>query len=592
MTSNYIVHYLFKNISKKWPDNIAVITNEKQITYRELDEYSDSLALYLSSLNIGPGDIVGLYLNKSIEMMVCLIGIMKSGASYLPLDPSFPQERLSYMIGHAQAKLVIYDQSDCPLPIKPEIPILDLTVFNWEKVKGYHAPEINDSELCYVIYTSGSTGRPKGVMLSHRTVVKYLEWMKTVIPLSMNDVVLAQTTFSFDVSVWEMFYPLLVGASCALVGDDVKYDPQLLCEFINRHQVNVAQFVPTALKTIADSNVLEHCPSLVHLAAGGEALHQSLVDQLSLQTNAKLHNFYGPTEATIYCCYHAPVSSCPYTIVPIGKPIPHARTYLFDGEFKLAEPGLEGELYLGGDILALGYIAAPELTAERFIDNPFIPDEKIYQTGDRVRVDSSGVLEYLGRMDRQVKISGYRIELNEIESQLSRIKEIANAAVVYQHDIDGQSSALTAYYLLKDGLSVDPHTIKEKLMHQLPYYMCPSKYIEIDDIATLPNGKTDYSRLSQFIKNKVKDMSEQVSKKANKVEGEIIEIWKEVLKKDALSVKDNFFDAGGNSLLMSKVHRQIKAKLDIPISIMDLFQYPTVKALSKSIQEKYLTTAK
>ncbi|CAG8998984.1 MAG: Dimodular nonribosomal peptide synthase [Candidatus Celerinatantimonas neptuna] len=590
MTSSKLVHLLVNETCQKYPLHIAIHSEDNEISYERLNQISDLIAYDLINQGIHSGDVVAVYLNKSAYMIACLLGVLKAGAAYLPLDTSFPKERLHYMLTNSQAKLVICDKEDKPIPVQMALPMIDLSVLDWQRNISIQYPKIQDDQPCYVIYTSGSTGRPKGVIVPHRPVVNYLQWMQERFQLQTDDVVLAQTTFSFDVSVWEMFWPLLVGASCAAIKDEKKYDPELLVNFMNDYHVTVAQFVPTALHIIADAGSLTRCHSLKHLFSGGEALDQALADQLTGQTDAQIHNLYGPTEATIFCCHWLAQPGQSQDCVPIGLPIPHAQAYILDRSLNRVEPGESGELFLAGDILASGYINNPQMTADRFIANPFADEsaieKRMYKTGDRVRRRHDGVLEYLGRIDRQIKIRGHRIELTEIESVLFKLPQVSNAAVTYdKNELHGKNE-LKAYFTLKDGAQINAQKIKDYVGQYLPFYMCPSIFIELTKMPTLNNGKTDYSQLSKAILKRKKKMPIPTSNISSKVESQIIAVWEEVLNRKSIALNDNFFDVGGNSLLMTKIHRHIKKHIDQHISIMDMFQYPTVKTLSQYIQQR------
>ncbi|WP_298775403.1 non-ribosomal peptide synthetase [uncultured Shewanella sp.] len=601
MAFERLLHSVLTRSFTLFSNNTAIKMDNRNIHYEQLSSMSDVIAQELRENGVKPGEVIAVYLNKSAEMIACLIGIMKVGAIYLPLDTSFPEERLKFMIENSEAKGVIDDKNNKPFPVVHSLLNINLVDIDWVKKVRFESPMIDDSSPCYVIYTSGSTGRPKGVLVSHRTVVNYLHWMQNTFSLSPKDVVLAQTTFSFDVSVWEMFWPLCIGASCALIEDEKKYDPVLLIDFMQAHGVTVAQFVPTALHTIADAQVFKGCHQLQHLFSGGEALDQALVRQLSSQTSAIIHNLYGPTEASIFCFHWRATAKKDKGYVPIGKPIPHAKAYVLDEKGGLVSQGETGELYLAGDILAKGYINNVSMTESKFVDNPFIDaffnDTRMYKTGDRVREREDGVMEYLGRMDRQVKIRGHRIELSEIESVIFNIDEIKNIAVSYENEMNVNNNAgvynkvLKAYFTLKDGEELNVQSIKDYLSEYLPFYMCPSQFIELEKMPTLNNEKTDYSQLESVRKiiGKIKReyiMPISKSNITNDTESKISAIWKEVLNKGDISLSDNFFDVGGNSLLMAKVHRYIKKEVTDKVSIMDLLQFPTIKKLSQHINKQ------
>ena len=493
-----LVHLQFAKQCKLTPDNIALRSRGGNLTYRQLGHCSDVIAQQLLSRGISTGDVVGVYMERSQHLVSTLLGIMKVGACYLPLDPYYPHNRLTYMVEHSETKLVVTDRADELEWLPADCQIIDIAAADFSQPVLPVEPSTDDNQLCYIMYTSGSTGTPKGVMVKHDTVINYLNWMQNAFKLEQDSCVLSQTTFSFDISVWEMFWPLITGASTALICEEVKYDPALLAEFIKHHQVTVAQFVPTALRIIVDERVLDQCQSLEHIFSGGEALPQCLVNDLSKQFEGQIHNLYGPTEATIFACHWLCQPDSADTIVPIGRPIPHAKVLVLDENLELVPPNHNGELYLAGDILALGYLKREDLTDERFLTNPYASSKtsKMYRTGDLVSVRDDGVLLFHGRIDSQIKLRGHRIELAEIEAQLQALPWISNAAVIVDDSDDGKNQYLTAFYVPYQDTDTGIQAIKREMAQVLPYYMQPSRYYAVDSLPTLPNGKISKSALS------------------------------------------------------------------------------------------------
>ncbi|WP_312979560.1 non-ribosomal peptide synthetase [Atlantibacter sp.] len=588
MKSEKTIHAQFIAQKTKTPHAVALRSEQSSVSYEELDNRSTALAGYFLKQGVKPGDKIGVYLNKGISLITSLLGILKVGACYVPLDPSYPQERLLYIARHADVSFVITDPSLASKIAVDEDKKLNINALNLNTVSDTALPVVDDDALCYVMYTSGSTGQPKGVMVRHRTVVNYLWWMQQAFGLTQHDVVLNQSTFSFDVSVWEIFWPLITGASCALISDERKYDPNQVIHFMQQHSVTVAQFVPTALRALVAVQKLAVCNELQHIFSGGEALDQKLVDDLAAQFSGQIHNLYGPTEATIFACHWLCQPGADYTIVPIGTPIPHVRAYVLDEQGNQLPAGASGELYLAGDTLAQGYINDPEQTRSRFVNELFAADAPglMYKTGDIVRAREDGVLEFLGRIDSQVKLRGHRVELNETEAILRNYSKLANAAVILENNVRSGIPEMVAFYVIKENETVEEQQLKEHLYNILPFYMIPSYFIEQDFIPTLPNGKVDSPSLHHIFKKGQVSMTKNIVLPSSGIEAEIIKIWEQVLNNKNLSVHENFFDAGGNSLLMSKVHREIKKHLEIPVSIMDLFQYPTVKTLSAYLADK------
>ncbi|MCL9779890.1 amino acid adenylation domain-containing protein [Vibrio sp. S4M6] len=494
-----LLHHQFDQQARKTPNYIALRGLDSEMTYAQLEQRANVFASKLIESGVKPGDVVGVFMTRGVNLVAALLGTLKAGACYLPLDPYYPQERLCYMVKHSQAELVITDNPSEVNWLPISCRYLDIGQIDFLAATGPIEIEISDDALCYVMYTSGSTGQPKGVMVCHRTVVNYIQWMKNEFHLTREDCVLNQTTFSFDISVWEMFWPIFVGASCALISEDEKYDPGLLAEFIRIHYVTVAQFVPTALRTFVDAGELGSCSSLKHIFSGGEALPQSLVDDVSVQYTGHLHNLYGPTEATIFACHWYCQPKASEKVVPIGRPIPHAKAYVLDDNLDRVPVGERGELYLAGDILAKGYLKQSYLTAQRFVDDPFSRGNghKMYRTGDIASVRSDGALQFHGRTDSQVKLRGHRIELAEIEAQLLALPGISQAAVVVNSSDDSAAPYITAFYVSPPQCDVNIETIRELLAKVLPYYMLPSRFYCVDRLPTLPNGKVSRAKLTE-----------------------------------------------------------------------------------------------
>ncbi|CAM3923832.1 Polyketide synthase PksN [Vibrio aerogenes CECT 7868] len=591
MCPKKLIHHEFMKQYKRTPGNIALKSDYEEMTYEQLECRSNDLAYELIHRGVQPGDIIGVSLNRGIQLIITLMGILKAGACYLPLDPYYPRERLTYMIRHSRTRLLVTDDITSVAGIRCTCEVMNVRQVIPGQVTTATLPEIDDSTLCYVMYTSGSTGVPKGVMISHRTVVNYLHWMKSTFQPDAQDCVLSQSTFSFDISVWEIFLPLISGASCALIPEEMKYDPALISAFIQRHEVTVAQFVPTALRVIADAKVLIECLSLRCLISGGEALNQALVDDLAAQFSGQIYNLYGPTEATIYACWYRCEQGEDETIVPIGQPLTHASVYVLDEQMNLVREGECGELYLSGDLLARGYLYQPELTETRFIPNRTVPEDGpvMYRTGDRVRQRPDGVLEFHGRVDNQVKIRGHRIELDEISNTLQSLPQVRHAAVILSTHEASQNPYLSAYYVPAEGEAVTVQALKLALSGRLPFFMVPSVFIALETMPTLPNGKIDQTALLTQKQEDDQPMANNNTELRENTEEQVMNIWRQVLNVKQIASDENFFDAGGNSLLMSKVHRRLKKDLDIPISIMDLFQYPTVQLISQVINDKFKT---
>ncbi|MEC2450454.1 amino acid adenylation domain-containing protein, partial [Bacillus cereus] len=467
-----MIHTMFEEQVKKTPEAIAASYENEQITYKELEKRANQLAHYLQKHGVGPEFLVGVYMERSLQMMIALLGILKSGAAYVPLDPTYPESRLRYILEDAGIEVLVTEENSKNLFVSENIETICMN-------KDYTAIEKEESTPCisgvtgenlaYVMYTSGSTGNPKGVMIEHHSVINYLEWMQHKYPLSEKDVVLQKTPFSFDVSVWELFWGIHVGASVSFLPPGGEKDPSIIAEVIKQHQVTIVQFVPSMLSVFLDHfNHIElnmNCSSVRHVFSGGEELSSGLVRRFQQKWNysgqVKLTNFYGPTEATIYV--NAFDIQPNQEFVSIGQPIQNTQLYVLDQNQRLQSIGIEGELYIGGAGLARGYLNRPNLTAEKFVSHPYRFGERLYRTGDSVRYLTDGNLEFIGRMDHQVKMRGFRIELGEIEATLEKCSFIKEAVVLVREDRPGDQRLVA--YVISDG---NTEEWREYLQKQLP----------------------------------------------------------------------------------------------------------------------------
>ncbi|WP_422404059.1 amino acid adenylation domain-containing protein, partial [Pseudomonas sp. GZD-209] len=477
------------------PDAEALVFGEQRLSYAQLDARANQLAHCLIGQGVGPDVLVGIAAERSVEMVVGLLAILKAGGAYVPLDPEYPSERLSYMFEDSGiALLLTQSHLQLPLPAGLKVLLLDQLALD-----GYpaHAPAVavSPENLAYVIYTSGSTGKPKGAGNRHSALTNRLCWMQQAYGLDGSDTVLQKTPFSFDVSVWEFFWPLMTGARLAVAGPGDHRDPSRLVELINAHRVTTLHFVPSMLQVFLQDAQVGSCTGLARIVCSGEALPVDAQQQVFAKLpQAGLYNLYGPTEAAIdvthWTCREEGADT-----VPIGQPIANLATYVLDAELNPVPVGVIGELYLGGAGLARGYHRRPALTAERFATSPFGSGERLYRTGDLARQRADGVIEYAGRIDHQVKIRGLRIELGEIEARLMEQAQVREA-VVLALDILG-SQQLVGYLVPQDG--VDTHnlrdTLKASLLAQLPDYMVPSHWVLLAELPLSPNGKLERKAL-------------------------------------------------------------------------------------------------
>ncbi|TQM32345.1 amino acid adenylation domain-containing protein [Nocardia bhagyanarayanae] len=572
------------------PEATALEFEGRTLTYRELDERANRLARLLIARGAGPDTVVGLCLRRSVELVVGMYAIVKAGAAYLPLDPDHPADRIDGILGQAAPVCLLGAERDgLALPVRTPVLMLDTL-----DTSGYDAGPITDADrraplrpehLAYVIFTSGSTGKPKGVSVSHEAIVNRLHWMQHEYPLDHTDAVLQKTPATFDVSVWEFFWPLQIGARLVVAAPDGHRDPAYLARVIAEKRVTTAHFVPSMLSVFVTATDVRGCVGLRRVFCSGEALPAATVrDFHAVLRGTELHNLYGPTEAAVDVTYW-PCPSAPET-VPIGSPVWNTQTYVLDEQLRPVPPGVVGELYLAGVQLARGYLGQPRLTADRFVANPFTPGARMYRTGDLARwqleptAEGRGVLEYLGRTDFQVKIRGLRIELGEIEAALLDDDRVARAVCVAHTGRTGDE--LVAYVVAApgaDGERMDTQTLLAALRRTLPAYMVPSALIELDELPLSANGKIDRKALP--VPTVVARTMPVTAAPRTEVEHALAAIFSEVLGIDAIGLEDGFFDLGGNSLIAARAVARINVALGTALTIRDLFEASTVAALTQ-----------
>ena len=580
---NVLLHELFEAQVERTPGAVALEYEGDRLSYGELNQRANQLAHHLQSLGVGPEVLVGLCVERSLEMVVGLLGILKAGGAYVPLDPSFPQARLAYMIADSGMRvLVTHRQLDQSLPERPaSIVHLDS---DWERIAGQDTthtklPETRPKDLAYVLYTSGSTGKPKGVAIPHSAVVNFLRSMQREPGFSSQDRLLAVTTLSFDIAGLELYLPLVSGGTCVIASREDNYDPARLMERIRESQCTLMQATPATWRALIEAG-WEGSKNL-KLLCGGEALPGDLAAAL-LPRCAELWNMYGPTETTIWSTIHRVMSA--NGPVPIGRPIANTQVFILDGHRQLVPTGIVGELYIGGTGLARGYLARPELTAERFVESPFEPKARLYRTGDRARWLADGTLECLGRVDNQVKIRGFRIEPGEVESALVRHPAVGQCVVVARENSHGEK-ILAAY------LEPRPHqpapqvsALRQHLAHDLPAYMIPSAFIVLDQLPLTPNGKIDRNALPAPSFDPVRIARESLAPRTE-TEQALAAIWNEVLKVGGVGVHDNFFDLGGHSLLVIRAVARIRDVFEVELLPSSFFAHPTVAGLARVLAE-------
>ena len=570
------IHHIFEAQVLNTPENVALVFESTEITYQELNEKSNQLAHYLQEKGVKPDDLVGICVERSIEMIVGLLGVLKAGGAYVPIDPSNPEKRISFMLEDADCRIVL-TQKDIQLPeINSEIIYLDS---DWGKIKNKptHNPKskVRSNNLSYVIYTSGSTGRPKGVMLQHSGLSNLQQEQGRIFGITETDVVLQFASLSFDASVWEIFMALTKSAKLVLAKSENLIDVKELAKIINDHKISIVTLPPTILNLL-DSDL----PSLKTVISAGEDCTAELVKKWA--KNSTFFNAYGPTETTVcastYKCDINDVNS-----LSIGKALGNNKLYVLDKKLKLAPIGVVGELCVSGESLARGYLRRPELTAQKFIANPLShdPDSRLYRTGDLARYLPDGNILFIGRIDNQVKINGIRIELGEIEASLDKLQSIKTCAVVVQEDAIGNKRLVA--FIVTDG-EIDIQDIREYLSRSLPSLMVPSIFVSLDELPLTISGKVDRKSLMEN-DDKFTTPNEYLAPR-NETEEKLAEIWSEALSIENVGVYDNFFELGGHSLLATQVISTIRVEFNKEISLKELFENSVLYMLAIKIDEE------
>ncbi len=567
---------LHERVVAQMPDRIAAVCNGDEISYGELECRANQLAHYLVSLGVGPDVVVGLCVERSIDMLVAMVGILKAGGAYLPLDPSYPAERLRYMMDDAQAPVLV---TQTRLESLVEVAGVKRVLFDSEAAliaaQPATAPQssVSPSHLAYVIYTSGSTGRPKGVAVPHASVSNFLNAMARRPGMCADDTVLAVTTLSFDIAVLELWLPLTLGARIVLAPQEVVREGAELMALIERSGATLMQATPSTWQMLLAAGW--QGGSQLKALSGGEALSPALA-QVLRRCVGSLWNMYGPTETTVW-------SSCDEidaaaSSITIGRPIDNTRMYVLDRQRQLLPVGVPGELYIGGLGVVRGYLNRPELTSERFVESPFWAGERLYRTGDRVKWRSDGRLEYLERLDDQVKVRGFRIELGEIEAALAAHDCVEQVAVVAREVMPGD--VRLAAFLVASGTVPEPSQLRNQLRTTLPEYMVPQHYVVLDSLPLTANGKVDRNALPEL-----EDNASQAAYIApdTETEARLAAIWQEVLNLKQVGAQDNFFDLGGHSILATRVLARIKQAFGLALPLRRFFDAPVVAAMAQEI---------
>ncbi len=568
------------------PHAIAASLDGEVLDYATLNAKADAVARLLRARAVGPDVLVGVCMERSFELLIGLLGVLKAGGAFLPMDPELPPERLAFMLDDAEAPVVLTQGHLLPrigeLLARKAVTMLPV---DWRELPAHAdaCEKLTDADpiddLAYAIFTSGSTGRPKGALNTHRGLVNHVLWLKDALRLEPQDRVAHKTTISFDAAIWEIFTPLVCGASIVLARPGIHRDMEALTDFVIDRSVTVLQMVPSALRVLLSEPRIGECTSLRYVVSGGEALEASLAQHFhDALPHVVLGNFYGPSEASDDATWFE-LSAEPPTrpIVPIGRPIGNVRCHVLDRLRQIVPVGVVGELFVGGDSVGRGYLKRPELTAEKFVDDPFHPDRKLYRTGDLARHLPDGNIEYVGRIDHQVKIRGQRVELGEIEAQLKTCVGVTHSAVLLREDVPGHPRLVA--YVVADPVCMED--LKTQLGKQLPSHMVPSLFVRLDELPTLPNGKLDRKSLPA---PEVHALGGDIVAARSPLEELLLEIWASVLPVARFGIHDNFFDLGGHSLMATRIAARARARLHEDVPLRWLFEHPTVAELAACIE--------
>ncbi|HEX7333866.1 MAG TPA: amino acid adenylation domain-containing protein [Pyrinomonadaceae bacterium] len=579
------LHELFELQVERTPDAMALIYEQEQLTYGELNVRANQLAHHLRSLGVDRESLVGVLMERSTEMVTALLAIVKAGAAYVPLDPSYPQERLSFMLADAGIEILL-TQSHLSDTLTASAEghsfntlYLDQLVMSEESTANPQVA-VEADNAAYMIYTSGSTGRPKGVVNTHRGIVNRLVWMQQQYQLSDHDRVLQKTPFSFDVSVWEFFWPLMTGARLVVARPGGHMDANYLAHIIHDQGVTTLHFVPSMLQVFLEEKEIEQCRSIRQVMSSGEALGVELEQRFFERMPwAELHNLYGPTEAAVDVSYWQCAPDSDRHSVPIGLPIANTQLYVLDKQMKPVAVGVHGEVYIGGVGLARGYKGRAELTAEKFVPNPFSEraGARLYRTGDVGRWLEGGEIEYIGRIDEQVKIRGFRIELGEIASVIKHHEGVQDCVVIVNDE--GGEKRIVAYVVCEQGATPSAIELTSYAKARLPEYMVPSAVVMLESLPLTPNGKLDRKALPA-----PSGIVRQFVEPRTIVEQGLAEIWAAILRLDRIGVHDNFFEVGGHSLLGMQMVSRVREAFQVDIQLRALFGAPTVAQLAEVVE--------
>jgi amino acid adenylation domain-containing protein len=585
-------HRLFEAQVARTPDAVAVVQENDQLSYRQLNERANQLAHYLARQGIGPDRLVGLAMERSEEMVVGMLGIFKAGGAYVPLDPTYPSERLAFMVDDAKMPVLLTQPHLVNRIPAGQAKVVCLSS-DWqmfaEESKENLSSKVTAENLAYVMYTSGSTGKPKGVMIPQKGLVNYLSWATEAYKVASGRGAPVHSSIGFDLTITSLFAPLLVGQRVVLLPEDRSI--QALTDLVrNEKHFSLIKITPAHLEVLSQQLKPEQAAGCAGaFVIGGEALWGESLDFWCTHAPAtRLINEYGPTETVVGCCvYEVPGGSCPSGAVPIGRPIANTQLYILDRHRQPVPVGVTGELYIGGAGVGRGYLNSPALSAEKFVVDPFSsdPQARLYKTGDLARYRADGIIEYLGRIDHQVKIRGFRIELGEIEAALMAHPAIEQAVVVVREDNPGDKRLL-AYLVSTSGEPLESKFLRAFLQQLLPDYMLPAAFVFMRELPLTLNGKVDRAALPapEYQRESATDVD--VVPPRDELERQLVEIWEKVLAVRPIGIDDNFFDLGGHSLLVVRLVAQMEKKLNVNLPVSALLQAPSIEQLALIVRQK------
>ncbi|MBD2344921.1 amino acid adenylation domain-containing protein [Anabaena subtropica FACHB-260] len=594
------LHHLFEAQVDKTPNAVAVVfvdeqsaasrRVDQQLTYRELNTKANQLAHYLQTLGVKPEVLVGICVERSLDMVVGILAILKAGGAYIPLDPNYPEERLAFILSDSQLPILLTQQH-----LKQKLPQHETQIVCLDTNQALISQQSQDNPIvslaaenvAYVIYTSGSTGQPKGVFGLHKGAINRFQWMWQNYPFGEQEICCQKTSLNFVDSVWEIFGPLLQGVTLVIIPNRVVKDPQQFIAVLAENNITRLVVVPSLLAVmLSTANLLQlQLPKLKLWISSGEALSHELLGQFRQSLpDSTLLNLYGSSEVSAdVTCYSITPQTPLSASVLIGRPIANTQIYILDTNKQPVPVGLPGEIYVGGEQLARGYLNLPQLTAEKFLSNPFSnkPTSRLYKTGDLARYLPTGEIEYIGRIDHQVKIRGFRVETGEIEAKITQYPDVQEAVVVLREDVSGNKQ-LVAYVVSEQELKISE--LRNFLQEKIPDYMIPAAFVSMKALPLTPNGKVD--RRSLPIPDNLRPQLETTYiKPQNDLEASIAMVWQKALKIEKVGINDNFFELGGHSLLVVQVHSQLREILQKDLLILDLFRYPTISSLAEFLNQ-------